>query len=55
MTVLRASNAPVGLNRGKPVRAANPLQRTAWTRPSDWVTFHLAHSLLAVTVKPLSL
>ena len=39
MTVLRASNAPVGLNRGKPVRAANPLQRTAWTRPSDWVTF----------------
>lgn len=37
MTVLRASNAPVGLNRGKPI--ATSLVRTLWTRPSDWVTF----------------
>ena len=38
MTVLRASNAPVGLNKGKPARASVPTP-TAWERPSDWVTF----------------
>ena len=36
MTVLRASNAPVGLNKGKPARASGP---TVWERPADWVTF----------------
>ena len=36
MTVLRASNAPVGLNKGKPARAS---AATVWERPSDWVTF----------------
>ena len=39
MTVLRASNAPVGLNKGKPNRAFNGIQPTPWVRPSDWVTF----------------
>jgi surface protein len=39
MTVLKASNAPVGLNKGKPNRAANTPQPVAWVRPADWVTF----------------
>jgi surface protein len=37
MSVLRASNAPLGLDKGKPVStSAGP---TAWTIPSDWITF----------------
>jgi surface protein len=38
MGVIRASNAPVGLNRGKPARASGSAP-TLWARPSDWVTF----------------
>ena len=39
MAVLRASDAPVGLGRGKPNRAATSTQPTQWVRPADWVTF----------------
>jgi surface protein len=38
MTVIKASNAPVGLNKGKPVRAISSTP-AVWQRPSDWVTF----------------
>ena len=37
MTVLLASNAPIGLNKGKPNRSSD--ESFAWSRPSDWVTF----------------
>ena len=37
MTVLRTSNAAVGLNKGKPIDTYN--EATVWQRPSDWVTF----------------
>lgn len=36
MTVLRASNAPLGLDRGKPVTTENNL---GWTKPSDWLDY----------------
>lgn len=36
MTVLRTSNAPLGLDRGKPVSTENNL---GWTKPSDWITY----------------
>ena len=39
MAVLRASNAPIGLNKGKPNRASNSSQSKIWERPSDWLTF----------------
>lgn len=39
MTVLRASNAPVGLNKGKPNRASNQNAVLPWVRPADWITF----------------
>jgi surface protein len=39
MTVLRANNAPVGLNKGKPNRASNQGVVLPWVRPSDWITF----------------
>jgi surface protein len=37
MTVLRASNAPIGLDSGKPISTSAGPQ--AWIRPSDWVTY----------------
>lgn len=37
MTVLRASNAPVGIDQGKPVSTYTGI--TQWTRPSDWITY----------------
>lgn len=36
MTVLRTSNAPIGLDRGKPVTTENNL---GWTKPSDWLDY----------------
>ena len=36
MTVLRTSNAPIGLDRGKPVSTENNL---GWITPSDWITY----------------
>lgn len=36
MTVLRTSNAPIGLDRGKPVSTENNL---GWTKPSDWLDY----------------
>lgn len=36
MTVLRTSNAPIGLDRGKPVSTENNL---GWIVPSDWITY----------------
>jgi hypothetical protein len=37
MTLLRASNSPIGLDQGKPISSSAGPQ--AWIRPSDWVTF----------------
>ena len=37
MTVLRTSNAPVGINDGKPISTAYDVN--PWVIPSDWVTF----------------
>jgi surface protein len=39
VAVLRASDAPVGLGRGKPNRASNTSQPIPWARPTDWVSF----------------
>jgi len=41
MSVIRASNAPVGLSKGKPTRASGSIgiPATQWVRPSDWVAF----------------
>lgn len=36
MTVLRTSNAPIGLDRGKPISTENNL---GWVKPSDWLTY----------------
>jgi surface protein len=36
MTVLRTSNAPIGLDRGKPITTENSL---GWVAPSDWITY----------------
>lgn len=36
MTVLRTSNAPIGLDRGKPITTENSL---GWVAPSDWLTY----------------
>lgn len=36
MTVLRTSNAPIGLDRGKPISTENNL---GWTKPSDWLDY----------------
>lgn len=36
MTVLRTSNAPIGLDRGKPITTENNL---GWVMPSDWITY----------------
>jgi surface protein len=36
MTVLRTSNAPIGLDRGKPITTENSL---GWVKPSDWITY----------------
>ena len=36
MTVLRTSNAPIGLDRGKPVTTENNL---SWNKPSDWLDY----------------
>lgn len=36
MTVLRTSNAPIGLEKGKPVTTENNL---GWTKPSDWLDY----------------
>ena len=37
MTVLRASNAAIGLDQGKPISTSAGPQ--PWIRPSDWITF----------------
>ena len=37
MTLLRGSNAPIGLDSGKPVSSSAGPQ--AWIRPSDWITY----------------
>lgn len=37
MTLLRASNSPIGLDQGKPISSSAGPQ--AWIRSSDWVTF----------------
>jgi hypothetical protein len=39
MTLLRNSNAPIGLGTGKPISSGNPVLATAWVRPTDWSTF----------------
>jgi surface protein len=41
MTILKASDAPVGIGRGKPNSADTKTERApqAWVRPSDWLTF----------------
>jgi surface protein len=36
MTVLRTSNAPIGLDRGKPITTESSL---TWVMPSDWITY----------------
>lgn len=36
MTVLRTSNAPIGLDRGKPITTENNF---GWVAPSDWITY----------------
>jgi len=36
MTVLRASNAPIGLDRGKPISTENNL---GWYKPADWLDY----------------
>jgi hypothetical protein len=36
MALLRTSNAPIGLDRGKPITTENNL---GWTVPSDWITY----------------
>jgi hypothetical protein len=36
MALLRTSNAPIGLDRGKPITTENNL---GWTAPSDWITY----------------
>ena len=36
MTVLRTSNAPIGLDRGKPITTENSL---GWIAPTDWLTY----------------
>ena len=36
MTVLRTSNAPIGLDRGKPISTENSL---GWIKPSDWLDY----------------
>jgi len=36
MALLRTSNAPIGLDRGKPISTENNL---GWTKPSDWLTY----------------
>lgn len=36
MTVLRTSNAPIGLDRGKPISTENSL---GWVKPSDWLDY----------------
>ena len=37
MAVLRTSNAPIGLDRGKPISTETNL--VGWQAPSDWLTF----------------
>ena len=37
MAILRASNAPLGLNRGKPTRASGSAL-ALWQRPADWIS-----------------
>lgn len=39
MTVLRTSNAPIGLNRGKPISTIQ--DGVTWSIPSDWINFAL--------------
>jgi hypothetical protein len=36
MALLRTSNAPIGLDRGKPITTENNL---GWIMPSDWITY----------------
>ena len=36
MTVLRTSNAPIGLDRGKPITTSDNL---GWVKPSDWLDY----------------
>ena len=36
MALLRTSNAPIGLDRGKPISTENNL---GWTKPSDWLDY----------------
>lgn len=36
MSVLRASNAPIGLDKGKPISTEDPL---VWKKPSDWLDY----------------
>jgi hypothetical protein len=36
MALLRTSNAPIGLDRGKPITTENNL---GWIVPSDWITY----------------
>jgi len=36
MTVLRTSNAPIGLEKGKPISTEDPL---VWKKPSDWLDY----------------
>jgi surface protein len=38
MTLLKASDAPVGINKGKPILASG--SSVSWSRPSDWLTFN---------------
>lgn len=38
MTVLRTSNAPIGLEKGKPISTEDPL---VWKKPSDWLDYTL--------------
>lgn len=41
MTVLRTSNAPIALEKGKPISTEDPL---GWRAPSDWITYTLPAS-----------